>query len=227
MKPGNDSAVREVAADGHHEHRFHFNAIYSGIAGIIGLVCIGAVIVVTVYRIHLRRQQMRRALAASHGRTRERHHGRPRHPGPTWTHSTPYYQPPPEETYVPQGPSPTNVAVNINLQYTTGAERVVSPPPYSECEPAPREGTPPPPYSTLDRPRTACSRMTRPEAIEMTEVSYTVSPRQTTCMPAQGAGEGCDLNSAQDISLLDGHTVNQPHCADSEPLPTTTLLSQQ
>ena len=174
----------------HHNHRFHFNAIYSGIAGLIGLICVGAVIIITVYRIHMRRQTMRQMMLAAHHDASCRRHGRHTRNSQrtSWRQSTPYYQPPPaDEGYIPvhRCQASTNVAVNINLQFSpTGVPeftQLVSPPPYSETEMPPREGTPPPPYATLDRHAPATSsrhnrRTARPsdkqrESICMEELS--------------------------------------------------------
>ena len=80
-------------------------------------------------------------------RPRDTHHG-------DWNQTTPHFQPPDVEDYMPHRcPASTNLAVNINVQFSSGVPEFVSlltPPPYTEEDPPPRDETPPPPYCSQD-----------------------------------------------------------------------------
>ena len=126
-------------------------------AGVIGLVCVVAIVVITVCRIHMRREAIRQMLWRSRVDSTSR---RTRHPAGNrvtsssvpWQQSLPCYHDTSCEPY--RQLRPPNVAINLNLQLGGVSEinnLMVTPPPYTEVEETPENDLPPPPYSTLDR----------------------------------------------------------------------------
>ncbi|CAH1787797.1 unnamed protein product [Owenia fusiformis] len=124
--------------------------VYGVVGSVVGLVVLGAILVVVVCSMKMKQKAARRlsiARGASHPHT---HRGRA--PRPIWQRSTPHYQHPDVEPYeLHRCPASTNVTTNFNVadvdNQALTESLLVKPPEYVEV--APEE--PPPPYSTIDR----------------------------------------------------------------------------
>ncbi len=162
------STIEPYEVSDHDHKEWHLNDLYSAVAGVIILVCVVTIVIITICRIHMRREALQSMMTAQSGNIRRmRRSGHLTHPPwSSWQHTPPrssWQSTPPtyhsadgepciQERYVP----PSNVSLNINLHLDTSgvtelSSLMVSPPPYSERDELPREESPPPPYSTLER----------------------------------------------------------------------------
>ena len=207
--------------DHHKDHSWHFNAIYTGIAAIAGIVCIVAVVLVTVCRINMRRQTVMRMNEYSSHRNRRRPRAGRNNRLP-WQQSTPYCRPPDMQSYVMphRSQASPNLAVNINLQISNVPNEpldmdsagllMMVPPPYSEVEMdnlrdlPPREGTPPPPYSTIKN---------TPLTPVADEESVAESEMDTLLLDRPGRG------------LIENVPEDTPELVDQEPVTATVTSS--
>ena len=163
----------ETGTETHHPHGFHFNAIYTGVASVVGVACVGAIVVITLCRAHMKRESSRRrrmhysnialrsptnVLELGQGE------GHMAIPNPPWRHRIPLqsHSPnleniSPERNILPhrcRGQTDLTVGGNLEVSHDGVpliAESIVKPPPYSERGPPPtmEEDEPPPPYTTL------------------------------------------------------------------------------
>ena len=130
---------------------WHFNIIYGVIAGVIGLVCVVGIVLVTICRIHMRREAMTRTMGLYSAR-----HRRPLS-NIQWQENHLYYTPADlsDDTpcYAHSPLTPPSLSINVNLQMAPGElAGLIMPPSYSEVEQMGEEEgkSLPPPYSALD-----------------------------------------------------------------------------
>ena len=122
-------------------------------------MCVVAIVVITVCRIHIRREAIRQMLWRSRVDNASRSIRQPAGSrmssslmSSQWQRNLPFYHDTSCEPY--RQLHPPNVAINLNVQLGGVSEinnLMVTPPPYTEVEETPENHLPPPPYSTLDR----------------------------------------------------------------------------
>ena len=161
------------------------HGIYSVVAGVIGLVCVVTIIVITICRIHMRRDAQLAFVAsrehhAQHPRTRtmSSRSGDFARPGP---HDFALYMHPP----LPPPPPPPSLLTATEL---TGL--VVGPPPYSELQA--QKDNPPPPYDEAVAPETDSHTHTHSLSSPIASGSCSVPPIDSSAHPLSSSHELLD-----------------------------------